>query len=267
VLLVALVALVACEHQVASTPTELRPGHASLAVRGTLQVAFNRAFHPRPVDLAFDGVACERLGWVNFYAAPPRHVIAFDPGVRALAVGDYAMGSSESAPRAWLNMTREPSIMTLRGTTRLTSVTPNEVAGVVDWVIAVPNDTARGLLTVRGAFRALRMGDACMPHPFTAHVLGAIDFALGIAAVLAAAGLIAVIAIPAMHRWDRVGFSVVDATLLLPYGLLAMAAGHAMRSDDRGRWLLQTLTLLPIVVCVALLLRRRASELHHDRAR
>jgi hypothetical protein len=130
VVFVALVALVACGHEVASTPTELRPGQASLAVRGTLQVAF----HPRPIDLVLDGVACERLGWVNLYAAPPRHVIAFDPGVRALAVGDYAMGSSESEPRAWLNTPRAPvSVTTLRGTTRLTSVTLNEVAGVVDW--------------------------------------------------------------------------------------------------------------------------------------
>src|SRR5262245_10709411 len=115
-LVVALVALVACDQQVASTPIELRPGQASVAVRGTLQVAFHRAFHPRPLDLVLDGVACERLGWVNLYAAPPRNVIAFDRGVRALAVGDYAMGSSESAPpRAWLNTPREPSITTLRG--------------------------------------------------------------------------------------------------------------------------------------------------------
>ena len=129
-------------------------------MRGALQLGSES----RPLDLMLDGVACERLGWVNFYDKSARSVIAFDPGVRALAVGDYAMGSSRPEPSAWLNTRRAPgSVMTFRGTTRLTSVTPNEVAGMVDWVIALPNDTLHGL-TVRGAFRALRTGDACMPH-------------------------------------------------------------------------------------------------------
>jgi hypothetical protein len=159
--LVALVLVGACRGQVASNPDQVRLGQTSLAVRGTLQVGSR----PKPVDLVLDGVACERVGWVNLYDESARSVIAFDPGVRALAVGDYAMGSSRYEPRAWLNTRRAPaSVLTLRGTSRLTSVTPNEVAGVVDWVIALPNDTLRGLLTVRGVFRALRTGDACMPH-------------------------------------------------------------------------------------------------------
>jgi len=115
--------------------------------------------------MVLDGVACERLGWVNLYSAPPRHVIAFDPGARELEEGEYVMESSRRGPHAWLNTRLAPSsVMTLRGTTRLTTVTPEEVAGVVDWVIALPNDTTRGLLAVRGAFRALRTGDACMPR-------------------------------------------------------------------------------------------------------
>jgi hypothetical protein len=160
VLFAALVALAACGNHVALTASELRAGQNSLAVRGTLLVASG----PEPFDLVLDGVACERLGWINLYDAPPRSVVVFDPQVGGLAVGTYTMGSSESVSRGWLNTSRAPSsVMTLRGTTRLTSVTPDEVAGVVDWVIGLHGDTVRGMLILRGAFRALRTGDACMP--------------------------------------------------------------------------------------------------------
>jgi len=55
---------------------------------------------------------------------------------------------------------------------------------------------------------------------------------------------------------EPLGFGLLASLVLLPYGLLALGAWQSMRAGDRGRFVLQTLTLLPIALVAVLLLRR-----------
>jgi hypothetical protein len=73
-------------------------------------------------------------------------------------------------------------------------------------------------------------------------ILSWLDLLLGIAALCAAIGFLA-----RLPR-DAFGFGLLFSLVLFPYALLALAAWRSMRAGDRGRWILQTLTLLPLVL-------------------
>jgi len=81
-------------------------------------------------------------------------------------------------------------------------------------------------------------------------VLAWLDLILGVSALGAALGFLV-----RLFR-DPLGFGLLFALALLPYGVIALAAWQTMRSRDRGRVVLQTLTLLPFVLIGVLLLRR-----------
>src|SRR5215217_1207165 len=86
------------------------------------------------------------------------------------------------------------------------------------------------------------------PRTFAPRMLSVIDFALGFAASMVVVALVMAVAVPSMRKYDPVGFGIIGALLLFPYALLALATGNAMRREDRGRWLLQALTLIPIII-------------------
>jgi hypothetical protein len=101
-------------------------------------------------------------------------------------------------------------------------------------------------------------GESLSTRPVTTldHALSWLDLVLAVVAFTGAAGLVLVVAVPGLRAWDPVGFGIIGAMLLLPYGLVALAAWHAMRRRERGRWILQGLTLLPVPLGGALLLLR-----------
>jgi hypothetical protein len=81
------------------------------------------------------------------------------------------------------------------------------------------------------------------------------DVLLGMVSLLMGIGLLTPIVLPAARAWDPLGFGLLGAMVLLPFGFLAIATGQAMRSGDRGCWILQALTtaLLGFAAFVVLL--------------
>jgi hypothetical protein len=58
--------------------------------------------------------------------------------------------------------------------------------------------------------------------------------------------------LPATRLQDVDGFGIVAGIALVPFALLAFATGQSMRARDRGRWVLQTLTIALVFVAAVL---------------
>jgi hypothetical protein len=78
--------------------------------------------------------------------------------------------------------------------------------------------------------------------------LGFLDLAIGIAILgYCLLGVISAFR-PSSAARDNAIFGFIGLALLLPFGIAAFAAFDAMRSRAAGRWVLQTLALVPLLI-------------------
>jgi hypothetical protein len=126
------------------------------------------------IDTDLAGVACERLGWLNFWSKDGQSVLVFAPAAVEPATGLFEMGRPETGLDGWLNAGPH-SVHVLSGTTSITMISDAEVRGALDWVMAIrwegdsaPN-VAHGTVHAHGSFRAVRVSDDCpTPKPAVA---------------------------------------------------------------------------------------------------
>jgi hypothetical protein len=87
---------------------------------------------------------------------------------------------------------------------------------------------------------------------FLVRGLVSIDFVLGALALLAVMLFFGAMILPATRPQDVDGFGIVAGIALVPFALVAFAAGQSMRARDRGRWLLQMVTIALVLVAAVI---------------
>jgi hypothetical protein len=95
--------------------------------------------------------------------------------------------------------------------------------------------------------------DSISRWPLLEARLAQFDFALGGLALVGIGLVVTLTVLPATRAGDIDGYRIVLGIVLIPIALLAFAAGHSMRTRDRGRWVLQTMTLVAVLALVGIL--------------